>query len=64
MIVGLAKIVALLAAAAIVGNWYLSEVKKAKKQNAVWYRPYISPPGLIIISAIVFLPVLAWLFGK
>lgn len=47
------KMAAVLAAAFIVGNWFLSEVKKAKATGAPWYSPYLSAPGLIIIIAVL-----------
>lgn len=57
------RIIALFLAAVIVGNWFLSEVKKAKAEKAVWYKPYISPPGIIIIVAVIGLPILIWFMG-
>lgn len=57
------KAVAVLAAAAILGNWFLGEVKKSKAKKEPWYKPYLSPPGLLIIFA-VFLPVIAWLVSN
>jgi len=46
------KYVAVLIAAIIIGNWFLAEVKKAHKQQLPWYKPYLSPPGLIILIAV------------
>ena len=46
------KYVAVLIAAIIIGNWFLAEVKKARKQQLPWYKPYLSPPGLIILIAV------------
>jgi hypothetical protein len=48
----LIKYVAVLVAAIIVGNWFLSEVKKAKVNEQPWYKPYVSLPGLIILAAL------------
>ncbi|MDJ0830536.1 MAG: hypothetical protein QNI92_11835 [Desulfobacterales bacterium] len=53
-ILPLLKIICVIGAALLIGNWYLTEVKKAKQQGAPWYRPYLSIPGLIIIIAILF----------
>ena len=50
--VTLAKYVAVLVAAMIIGNWFLVEVKKAKINQQPWYRPYLSAPGLIILAAL------------
>ncbi len=62
-IVEILKMVAVLAAAAIVGNWFLSEVKKAKATGAPWYAPYLSVPGLIILVAIA-LPLFFYITGR
>ncbi|MFP4194701.1 MAG: hypothetical protein ACLFRO_07145 [Desulfobacterales bacterium] len=58
-ILGLIKAAAVLGAAAILGNWFLAEVKKSKARKEPWYKPYLSPPGLLIIFALL-LPVIAW----
>lgn len=58
----LVKAAAALCAAALVGTWFLDEVKKAKNRNAPWYSPYLSPPGLIILAALLA-PVLIKLFS-
>ncbi|MCF8028968.1 MAG: hypothetical protein K9K81_11430 [Desulfobacteraceae bacterium] len=55
------KAIALLLAAGILGNWFLSEVKKAKIRKDPWYKPYLSTPGLMIIAIIVLFPLLVWL---
>ncbi len=56
------RLLALLAAAIILGNWFLSETKKAKAQRAPWYQPYLSPPGILIVLIVILLPILSWLF--
>jgi len=48
----LVKYAAVLVAAMIIGNWFLSEVRKAKKNQAPWHKPYVSLPGLIILAAL------------
>lgn len=58
MMIQLIKILATLAAAVLLGNWFLAELKKARALKKPWYAPYLSPPGLIIIFLIVFLPLL------
>jgi len=52
--------IAPLVAAIFLGNWFMSEVKKARFQGAPWYQPYISIPGLLIILAIL-IPVILWI---
>ena len=54
------RIIAPLVAAILVGNWFMSEVKKARLKGAPWYQPYISIPGLLIILAIL-VPVILWI---
>ena len=47
-----------LAAAAILGNWFLSEARKSKKLGKPWYAPYLSIPGIIILLLIILLPLI------
>ena len=49
----------ILAAAAILGNWFLKEIRKAKIMGKPWYAPYLSTPGIIILLLIVLLPLIA-----
>jgi len=49
------KLACAMIAAMILGNWFLSEVQKSKRNNEPWYKPYYSPPGLLIISAMTIL---------
>ena len=53
------QFIAVLVAAAILGNWYLAEHKKAKLAGQPWYRVYFSLPGIIIAVLIVLLPIFA-----
>lgn len=46
------KYAAVLVASIIIGNWFLTEVRKAKSNNEPWYKPYGSAPGLIILAAL------------
>jgi hypothetical protein len=46
------KFVPVLIAALMLGNWFLTEVKKAKVQQKPWYAPYLSTPGILILLAI------------
>jgi hypothetical protein len=55
--------VSVLVGAAILGNWFLSEFKKARRQKLPWYTAYISPPGLLILAALL-VPVIFWLARK
>ena len=51
------KIIPIIIAAAILGNWFLNEVKKARKSGAPWYSPYLSIPGILIVI-VILIPVL------
>jgi len=55
----LLKIIPILIAAVLVGNWFLSEVKKARAKGEKWYKPYLTVPGLLIL-VILFLPLVLW----
>jgi len=58
IIVKLIQAIAILTAAIMIGTWFLSEVKKARRQGAPWYAPYLSIPGLLIILFVVILPLM------
>ncbi|MCG6904974.1 MAG: hypothetical protein LJE63_00015 [Desulfobacteraceae bacterium] len=57
-VIQLLRVVAVLGAAALLGNWFLAEFKSARARRKPWYTPYLSPPGLIILFLIFFLPLL------
>ena len=59
-VVTLLKLVAVLAAAIYVGNWFLAEVRKARLAGQPWYRPYLSIPGILVILALL-LPIFIWI---
>jgi len=63
-LITLFKYVAVLVAAMIIGNWFLTEVKKAKFNKQPWYKPYISVPGLVILMAVLGLPLFLLLIAK
>lgn len=48
----LVKFIAVLVAALIIGNWFLTEARKARLNKEPWYKPYLSVPGLIILAAL------------
>ncbi len=57
------KLVAVLVAAILIGNWFLAEVKKTRLKGNPWYQFYLSPPGLLIILALL-LPIIIWIINK
>jgi hypothetical protein len=60
VVISLLKMAAVLLAASFLGNWFLSELKKARRLQKPWYAPYLTPPGLLIIIAL-FIPVVVWM---
>jgi len=62
-LVNILKLVAVLVAAILIGNWFLVEVKKARLKGKPWYHFYLSPPGLLIILALL-LPIIIWIVNK
>lgn len=51
------KAIPILIAALFLGNWFLTEVRKARAARRPWYAPYLTVPGILIL--IVFMiPVL------
>ncbi|MBC8431003.1 MAG: hypothetical protein H8D96_03690 [Desulfobacterales bacterium] len=60
---GLIKMIAVLVAAILIGNWFLAEVKKARLARKPWYQPYLSTPGILIMLALL-LPILYWIINS
>lgn len=59
-LIEIVKAISVLAGAAILGNWFLSELRRSRRRRLPWYTPYLSPPGLLILAACT-LPILYWL---
>jgi len=62
-IVYIIKIIPILIAAILIGNWFLAELKRANATDKPWYAAYISIPGLLILLAILVIPVVLWLMS-
>lgn len=62
-VISLFKMVAVLIAASLLGNLFLSELKKARVLQKPWYAPYLTLPGLLMIIAL-FIPVVVWVFQR
>ena len=56
------KVIPILIAAMILGNWFLSEVKKNRESRAPWYVPYLSIPGILIMVMII-IPIFIWILN-
>lgn len=63
-LITLVKIIAIFTAAIILGTWFTAEAKKSKLRKEPAYKPYLSPPGIIIIIIIVGLPIIVWIFRQ
>jgi hypothetical protein len=55
------KAIPILIAAFMLGNWFLSEVKKAKAARKPWYTPYMTVPGILVIVTLM-IPILLRFF--
>ena len=62
-IVYILKIIPILIAAILLGNWFLAELKRANATGKPWYTAYISVPGLLILLAILVIPIVLWLMS-
>jgi len=56
------KMIAVLAAAALLGNWFLSELRAARRSGKPWFAVYLTVPGILVVVAAVLLPIAAWYF--
>jgi hypothetical protein len=54
------KLICVVLGAASLGNWFLTELKKAQRLKRPWYSAYTSPPGLLILAALL-VPLIYWL---
>ena len=59
-LMNLLKMVAVLVAAILVGNWFLAAVKEARLKDKPWYQPYLSAPGILILLALL-VPIIIWI---
>jgi len=51
-----------LGAAAVLGNWFLAELRKAQAAGKPWYSSYLTVPGIIIMGIMVLLPLIYHLY--
>lgn len=57
------KIIPVLIAAILLGNWFLAELKRANATGKPWYTAYVSIPGFLILLAILVIPIVLWLMS-
>jgi len=62
-VISLLKMMAVLLAASFLGNWFLTELKKARALQKAWYAPYLTLPGMLILIAL-FIPVVVWINNR
>lgn len=58
------KVLALLIGASMLGNWFLAELRSAKRKSLPWYTAYISAPGILIIIIVVLFPIIVWFLRR
>lgn len=59
----LLKLVAIFGSAALLGNWFLTELKKSRARGEAWYRGYMTLPGIIVLLALC-LPIFLKIYQK
>jgi hypothetical protein len=64
MLIQLVRVFAILAAAALLGNWFLKELRAARRNSKPWYAVYLTPPGILVVLATILLPILVWYFKR
>jgi ABC-type tungstate transport system substrate-binding protein len=52
------RMAAVLIAAVMIGNWFMTEQSKNKALGLPWHRVYFTAPGMIVVVAILILPFL------
>lgn len=62
-IVEILRAAAILIAAALIGNWFVSEFKKARIKGLPLYKVYFTAPGILIMVAMA-IPVVIWLIRQ
>ena len=58
------KLIAILVAAILLGNWFLAEVREGRLKRKPWYHAYMSTPGILILLALLILPIIVWIKNK
>jgi len=59
-LVNIISALAVLAAGAMLGKQFLAENRKALRNRAPWYAPYLSLPGILMLIALA-VPIVLWL---
>ena len=64
MVLQLIKMAAVLVAAIMLGNWFITEVKAARANRKPWYTPYLTLPGITILLIAIALPLIIWFWRE
>ena len=64
MLVEMLRVIAVLVAAILIGNWYLDETKKNRASGEPRYKIYFSLPGLFVLAALLLFPVVLWVLNR
>ncbi|MGB5987216.1 MAG: hypothetical protein WBG37_18070 [Desulfobacterales bacterium] len=62
-VVELLRMAAALGTGALLGNWFLKEVRRARNAGKPWHAPYKTVPGILVLLALIILPLLYWRLG-
>jgi len=60
----LLRMAAALGAGALLGHWFLKEVRRARAAGKPWHAPYKTLPGILVLMAIIILPLLYWWLNR
>ena len=63
-VLNILKLIPILVASILLGNWFLAEVRKARVKGNPWYQPYFSLPGILILLALLIFPLILWMGKK
>jgi hypothetical protein len=60
--VTLIKLIAVLIAAIVLGNWFINTARRAHARGKPLYASYLTLPGILVVAA-VLLPILLWILS-
>ena len=56
----LLRMAAALIAGAMLGSWFLKEVRRCRAAGQPWHAPYRTVPGILVLLTVIILPLLYW----
>jgi hypothetical protein len=60
-LIQLVSYICVLGASMVLGNWFLTELRRARAARKPWYSPYLSVPGILILAVVLLLPIIAFI---